>query len=203
MRVLIKVRDKQLHKKEEQMKGENSTFYNKRCSLVFGKSFCSYKDHMIICLISILIGIGYKALLIPLESKWPLSVSQDSTLLAFFVLREVIMVCVVALMPILLVLYLILTYLLKKKIQQLEEAIQQRGHTTDQQNNPVKNNRERISSFFIVYFWLIFLLNVFFPAGVVMLILEFYYFVFKRVRTYCRVKRVLKRIRKESDKALV
>ncbi|WP_375640726.1 MULTISPECIES: hypothetical protein [unclassified Bartonella] len=185
------------------MKGKNSTFYNKRCSLVFGKSFCSYKDHMIICLISILIGIGYKALLIPLESKWPLSVSQDSTLLALFVLREVIMVCVVALMPVLLVLYLILTYLLKKKIQQLDEAIQQRGHTTDQQNNPVKNNRERISSFFIVYFWLIFLLNVFFPAGVVMLILEFYYFVFKRVRTYCRVKRVLKRIRKESDKALV
>ncbi len=195
MRVLIKVRDKQLHKKEEQMKGENSTFYNKWCSLFLGKSFRSYKDHMIICLISILIAIGYKALLIPLESKWPLSVSQDSTLLALFVMREVIMVVVVALMPVLLVLYLILTYLLKKMIQQLDEAIQQRGHTTDQQNNPVKNNRERISSFFIVYFWLIFLLNVFFPAGVVMLILEFYYFVFKRVRTYCRVKRELKRVR--------
>ncbi len=192
---LYKVRDKQLHKREEQMKGENSTFYNKRCSLVFGKSFRSYKDHIIICLISILIGIGYKALLIPLESKWTLSVSQDSTLLALFVLREVIMVCVVALMPVLLVLYLILTYLLKKKIQQLDEAIQQRGHTTDQQNNPVKNNRERISSFFIVYFWLIFLLNVFFPAGVVMLILEFYYFIFKRVRTYRKVRRALKRVR--------
>ncbi|WP_375704194.1 hypothetical protein [Bartonella sp. AD328YNZD] len=130
------------------MKGENYTFYNKRCSFVFGKSFCSYKDHIIICLISILIGIGYKALLIPLESKWSLSVSQDSTLLSLFVMREVIMVVVVALMPVLLVLYLILTYLLKKMIQQLDEAIQQRGHTTDQQNNPVKNNRERISSFF-------------------------------------------------------
>ncbi|WP_375655711.1 hypothetical protein [Bartonella sp. MR63HLJHH] len=184
------------------MKGENSTFYNKLCSVVFGKSFRSYKDHIIICLISILIGIGHKALLIPLESEWSLSVSQDSALLALFVLREVIMVCVVALMPVLLVLYLILTYLLKKKIQQLEEAIQQRGHTTDQQNNPVKKDREKISSFFIAYLWLIFLLEVFFPAGVIMIILEFYYFVFKRVRTYRRVKRELKRVRKERDKAL-
>ncbi|WP_375673240.1 hypothetical protein [Bartonella sp. TS82HLJMH] len=185
------------------MKGENSTFYNKLCSFVFGKSFRSYKDHIIICLISIIIGIGHKALLIPLESKWSLSVSQDSALLALFVLREVVMVCVVALMPVLLVLYLILTYLLKKKIQQLEEAIQQRDHTTDQQNNPVKKDREKISSFFIVFLWLIFLLEVFFPASVVMIILEFYYFVFKRVRTYCRVKRELKRIRKERDKALL
>ncbi|WP_273723757.1 hypothetical protein [Bartonella sp. AU18XJBT] len=185
------------------MKGENSTFYNKLCSVVFGKSSRSYKDHIIIFLISILIGIGHKALLIPLESKWSLSVSQDSTLLALFVLREVIMVCVVALMLVLLVLYLILTYLLKKKIQQLKEVIQQRGHTTDQQNNPSKKDREKISRFFIVYFWLIFLLDVFFPAGVVMLILEFYYFVFKQVRTYRKVRRVLKRVRKESDKALL
>ncbi|WP_375622834.1 MULTISPECIES: hypothetical protein [unclassified Bartonella] len=140
--------------------------------------------------------------MIPLESKWPLSVSQDSTLLAFFVLREVIMVCVFALMPVLLVLYLILTYLLKKKIQQLEEAIQQRGYTTNQQNNPSKNDREKISRFFIVYFLLIFLLEVFFPAGFVMLILEFYYFVFKRVRMYCKVKRELKRVRKERDRTL-
>ncbi len=184
------------------MKGENSTFYNKLCSFVFGKSFRFYKDHIIICLISLIIAICHRALVIPLESKWTLSVSQDSSLLAFFVLREVIMVCVFALMPVLLVLYLILTYVLKKRIQQLEEAIQQRGHTTDQQTNPSKNDREKISRFFIVYFLLIFLLEVFFSVGLIMLILEFYYFVFKRVRMYYKVRRELKRVRKEHDRTL-
>ncbi|WP_039758322.1 hypothetical protein [Bartonella queenslandensis] len=180
------------------MKGKNSTWSRNPSSFALKESFLSYKDHSIICLISILIGIGYSASSIPLKFKWSLTVAQDSTLLALFVLREVITICVFALMPVLLVFYLILTYLLKKKIQQLEEVIQKRGKTTNQQNNLPKNDREKISRFFIVFLCFILLFEVFFTAAVVMLILEFYYFVFKRVRMYCRVKRQLKCVKKKA-----
>ncbi|PIT69163.1 hypothetical protein [Bartonella tribocorum] len=184
------------------MKGKNSMGSQNQSFFALEESFLSYKDHIIICLISILIGMGYSALLIPLKFKWSLTVAQDNILLALFVLREVITICVLALMPILLVLYLILTYWLKKKIQQLQKVIQKRGETTHQQNNLSKNDREKTSRFFIAFLFFILLFEVFFTAGVVMLILEFYYFVFKRVRMYCRVKKQLKCVKKEPNRAL-
>ncbi|WP_245410075.1 hypothetical protein [Bartonella tribocorum] len=173
------------------MKRENSMGDQRPHSFSLEETFLSYKEHSIICFISVLIGIGHRILLIPLEFKWPLSVDQDNTLLAFFVLREVIMVCVFALMPVLLVFYFILTHLLKKKIQQLDEVIQQRGSMGGRQNNPSKNDREKISRVFIAFLCFIVLFEVFFTAGVVMLILEFYYFIFKRVRMYCCVKKAI------------
>lgn len=184
------------------MKGENSMGGQRLRSFVLEETFLSYKEHSIICLISTLIGIGHSALLMPLEFKWKLTVDQDSTLLALFVLREVIMVCVFALMPVLLVLYFILTRLLKKKIQKLDEVLRERVLMGGRQNNPSKNDREKINRVFIVFLCFIVLFEMFFTAGIIMLILEFYYFVFKRVRMYCRVKKELKRVKEEPNRAL-
>ncbi|CDO49572.1 hypothetical protein [Bartonella tribocorum] len=184
------------------MKGENSMGGQRLRSFVLEETFLSYKEHSIICLISILIGIGHSALLMPLEFKWKLTVDQDSTLLALFVLREVIMVCVFALMPVLLVFYFILTRLLKKKIQKLDEVLRERVLMGGRQNNPSKNDREKINRVFIVFLCFIVLFEMFFTAGIIMLILEFYYFVFKRVRMYCRLKKELKRVKEEPNRAL-
>ncbi|WP_273758534.1 hypothetical protein [Bartonella sp. AU55XJBT] len=184
------------------MKGENSASNQKPRSFALEGPFLSYKEHSIICLLSILIAISHRILVIPLDFKWSLTVSQDSTLLAFFVLREVIMVCVFASIPVLLGLYLILTHLLRKNIQQLNEILQQRGQKTSQQNHPAKNDREKINRVFIVFLCFIVLFEVSFTTVVVMLILEFYSFFFKRVRIYCQVKKELKRVKEKPNRAL-
>ncbi|WP_144754531.1 hypothetical protein [Bartonella saheliensis] len=184
------------------MKGENSTGDKEPRSFALEESFLSYKAHSIICLISGIIALCRWVFLIVLEFKKPLTVAQENMLFAFFVLREVIMVCVFAVMPVLLVLYLILTHLLKKNIQQLNKILQQRGQITDQQNHPAKNHRENIRRFFIAFLCFIILFEVSFTAGVVMLILELYSFFFKRVRLYCTVKRELKHVRQEPNRAL-
>ncbi|QEE09788.1 hypothetical protein D1093_09530 [Bartonella kosoyi] len=184
------------------MKGEISTGDKEPRSFALEEPFLSYKEHSIIFLISVIIALCRWFFLIFLEFKKPLTVAQDNTLFAFFVLREVIMVCVFALMPVLLGLYLLLTHFLKKNIQQLNELLQQRRQTIDQQNHLSKKHREKINCFFIVFFCFIILFDVSFTAGIVMLILEFYYFIFKRVRLYCRVKRELKHGRQEPNRAL-
>ncbi|WP_139412379.1 hypothetical protein [Bartonella mastomydis] len=184
------------------MKGEISTGDKEPRSFALEESFLSYKEHSIIFLISVIMALCRWVFLIFLEFKKPLTVAQENTLFAFFVLREVIMVCVFALMPVLLGLYLILTHFLKKNIQQLNELLQQRGKTTDQQNHLSKKHRENISCFFIVFLCFIILFDVSFTAGGVILILEFYSFVFKRVRLYCTVKRALKHVRQEPNRAL-
>ncbi|WP_254492402.1 hypothetical protein [Bartonella sp. B1099] len=184
------------------MKGEISTGDQKNRSFALEESFLSSKEHSIIFLISVIMALCRWVFLIFLEFKKPLTVAQENTLFAFFVLREVIMVCVFALMPVFLGLYLILTHFLKKNIQQLNELLQQRGQKTDQQNHPAKKHRENINRFFIVFLCFIILFDVSFTAGVVILILEFYSFVFKRVRLYCTVKRELKHVRQEPNRAL-
>ncbi|UNF41920.1 hypothetical protein MNL01_07300 [Bartonella krasnovii] len=179
------------------MKGKNSIGGKEPRSFALEESFLSYKEHRIIFFISVIVALCGWFFLIFLEFKKPLTIAQENTLFAFFVLREVIMVCVFALMPVFLVLYLILTHVLKKKIQQLNEILLQRGQTTNQQSHPAKIDRENISCFFITFLCFIILLEVSFTAGVVMLILEFYSFFFKRVRLYCNVKRELKHVKSQ------
>ncbi len=200
------------------MKGKNSAFYN-GLRHFFEKSVFSEKERVVICFLSLIIELWNRIFFLPsLDSKeynifslelWnrifflsSLGSNGERTgwwdtplFLSLYAFWKVIIVCVLVLFPVMLILGIILWFLLVKNIRKLKGINQQRGHTIDQQNNPVKNNREKIICFFIVYFWVIFLLNVFFPAGVVMLILEFYYFIFKRVRTYRKVRRALKRVR--------
>ncbi|WP_142416090.1 hypothetical protein [Bartonella massiliensis] len=180
------------------MKGKNSTRNQEPRSFALEESFLSCKDHIIIALIALLIEICHKSLLILLEFKWSLTASQDSTLLAFFILREVLMLCVLVLMPVLWGLCLILTHWLKKQIQQLDEVLRQQGQIMGRKNN---NDREKTSPFFIAFLCFIVLFTLSFSAGIMMLILEFYYFVFKRIRLYCRVKRALKHVRQKPNRA--
>ncbi|WP_345119201.1 hypothetical protein [Bartonella pachyuromydis] len=82
-------------------------------SFPFEGAFLSGKDYKIIFCICITIVLGKMALSIPNLAKWQLTVWEDYTLFSVFIGLEVLMVCVLALIPVILILYAILGYFLK------------------------------------------------------------------------------------------
>ncbi|WP_375667396.1 hypothetical protein [Bartonella sp. AC130YNZD] len=91
---------------------------------------------------------------------------------------------------------------MRKNIRKLKGIDQQRGKITDQKDWYKKGDREKRGDILVMIFVLVLMFVTVWVACIPMMILELYYGVFKQARTYCRVRRVLKRVRKESDKAL-
>ncbi|MET3589875.1 hypothetical protein ABID23_000963 [Bartonella silvatica] len=104
-------------KKEESMKYKDSSYRKEMPHFSLKHVFFSFRDLRIIFYISVIIVVGRAVLFIPIMARWLLTVWEDYTLFAVFVVLEVITAGVVVLIPVILVLYILLGYLLKKYLE--------------------------------------------------------------------------------------
>ncbi len=115
--------------------------------------------------------------------------------LSLYAFWKVIIVCVLVLFPVMLILYITLWFLLRKNTQKLKEINQQRGKITDQKDRYKKGDREKRGDILVMIFVFVLMCVTLVVACIPMMILELYYGVFKQVRTYRRMRRLLKRVR--------
>ncbi|WP_375621753.1 hypothetical protein [Bartonella sp. AA97HXZ] len=186
------------------MKGKNSAFYN-GLRHFFEKDYFFVQEYVVICFLSLIIELCNRIFFLPsLGSQENLTGWQDTPLfLSLCAFWQVIIVCVWVLFPVMLILFITLWLLLRKNTQKLKEINQQRGKITDQKDRYKESVNWKMDDILVTIFGLVLLFVTLWVACIPMMILELYYGVFKQVRTYCRVKRELKRIRKENDKALL
>ncbi|WP_273723758.1 hypothetical protein [Bartonella sp. AU18XJBT] len=123
--------------------------------------------------------------------------------LSLYAFWKVIIVCVLVLFPVILILGIILWFLLVKNIRKLKGINQQRGKITDQKDRYKESVNWKMDDILVMIFVFVLMCVTLVVAFIPMMILELYYGVFKQVRTYRKVRRVLKRVRKESDQALL
>ncbi len=123
--------------------------------------------------------------------------------LSLYAFWKVIIVCVLVLFPVMLILYIILWFLLVKNIRKLKGINQQRGKITDQKDRYKESVNWKMDDILVMIFVFVLMCVTLVVAFIPMMFLQLYYGVFKQVRTYCRVRRALKRVRKERDKALL
>ncbi|WP_375638455.1 hypothetical protein [Bartonella sp. AA16NXGY] len=189
------------------MKGKNSAFYSafyNELRYFFEKSIFSVREHVVICFLSLIIELWNRIFFLPsLGSQENLTGWQDTPLfLSLYAFWQVIIVCIWVLFPVLLILFITLWLLLRKNTQKLKEINQQRGKITDQKDRYKESVNWKMDDILVMIFVFVLMCVTLVVACIPMMILELYYGVFKQVRTYRKVRRELKRIRKENDKAL-
>ncbi|WP_375651395.1 hypothetical protein [Bartonella sp. AA78NXGY] len=200
------------------MKGKNSAFYN-GLRHFFEKSIFSVREHVVICFLSLIIELWNRILsLSSLDSKeysifslelWNkifflLSLGSNGErtgwwdtplFLSLYAFWKVIIVCVLVLFPVMLILYIILWFLLRKNTQKLKEINQQRGKITDQKDRYKESVNWKMDDILVMIFVFVLMCVTLVVACIPMMILELYYGVFKQVRKYRRMRRLLKRVR--------
>ncbi len=188
-------------------------------AIFFEKSIFSVREHVVICFLSLIIELWNRILsLSSLDSKeysifslelWNkifflLSLGSNGErtgwwdtplFLSLYAFWKVIIVCVLVLFPVMLILYIILWFLLRKNTQKLKEINQQRGKITDQKDRYKESVNWKMDDILVMIFVFVLMCVTLVVACIPMMILELYYGVFKQVRKYRRMRRLLKRVR--------
>ncbi|WP_375696591.1 hypothetical protein [Bartonella sp. AP331QHHD] len=182
------------------MKGKKSEFYSafyNELRYFFGKDYFSVREHVVIWFLSLIIELCNRIFFLSsLGSQENLTGWWDTPLfLSLYAFWKVITVCVWVLFPVLYILFITLWLLLRKNTQKLKEINQQRGKITDQKDRYKKGDREKRGDILVMIFVFVLMCVTLVVACIPMMILELYYGVFKQVRKYRRMRRLLKRVR--------
>ncbi|WP_375705829.1 hypothetical protein [Bartonella sp. AA2SXKL] len=181
------------------MKGKKSEFYSafyNELRYFFGKDYFSVREHVVIWFLSLIIELCNRIFFLSsLGSQENLTGWWDTPLfLSLYAFWKVITVCVWVLFPVMFILCFILRRLLVKNIRKLKGIDQQRGKITDQKDRYKESVKWKMDDILVTIFSFVLVFVTVWFAAIPVGILQLYYGVFKQVRKYRRMRRLLKRV---------